>query len=73
VLPGAVAGKNDWGGNGYGGPCPPTGQTHRYYFKLYALNSTLALATGATKAQVETAMVGHILTQAQLMGRFTGP
>jgi Raf kinase inhibitor-like YbhB/YbcL family protein len=63
-----VKGKNDWDELGYGGPCPPSGD-HRYFFKLYALDTTLALAAGATRAQVEAAMSGHILGQAQLMGR----
>ena len=51
----------------YGGPCPPSG-THSYIFSLYALDSLLSLSEGATKAQVETAMQGHILQQVQLMG-----
>lgn len=62
-------GKNSWGRLGYGGPCPPGG-THRYFFKLYALDTTLSLQPGATKADVEKAMQGHILSQGQLMGRY---
>ena len=62
-------GRNGWGEIGYGGPCPPSG-THRYYFKLYALDTALDLAPGATKADVEQAMQGHILAQGQLMGRY---
>jgi hypothetical protein len=54
---------------GYGGPCPPRG-THRYYFKIYALDIKLSLESGATKAQVEDAMAGHILAEGQLMGRY---
>lgn len=66
---GALQGTNDFGRLGYGGPCPPRG-THRYYFKLYALDTMLPLNAGATKAQVEAAMTGHILARAQLMGKY---
>ena len=62
-------GKNDFGRLGYGGPCPPSG-THRYYFKLYALDTELGLDSGATRTQVEEAMQGHILTEGRLMGRY---
>ncbi len=63
-------GKNSSGNTQYDGPCPPSG-THRYFFKLYALDSTLSLAPGATQAQVLQAMQGHILAQAELMGTFS--
>ena len=63
-------GKNSWGDLRYGGPCPPSG-THRYYFKLYALDTTISLSPGATKEQVLKAMQGHILAQAELMGTFS--
>jgi Raf kinase inhibitor-like YbhB/YbcL family protein len=66
---GATHGTNDFGRLGYGGPCPPGG-THRYFFKLYALDTALGLESGATKAQVEAAMQGHVLAEAQLMGRY---
>jgi Raf kinase inhibitor-like YbhB/YbcL family protein len=66
---GAVHGKNDFGRLGYGGPCPPGG-THRYYFKLYALDTQLNLASGITKNQLLDAMEGHILAQGQLMGKY---
>ena len=65
-VPG-LQGSNDFHKNAWGGPCPPSG-THRYYFKLYALDSTLDLKEGATKEQLEGAMKGRTLTQAQLMG-----
>ena len=67
---GARQGRNDFGKIGYGGPCPPQGKPHRYFFKLYALDSKLNLKAGATKADVERAMKGHILAQAELMGRY---
>ena len=54
---------------GYGGPCPPGG-THRYFFKLYALDTVLDLEAGATKKALEEAMEGHVLAEGQLMGRY---
>jgi hypothetical protein len=69
-LGGAVQGKNDFKKIGYGGPCPPPGKPHRYFFKLYALDRPLALRAGATKDQVEQAMQGHIVATAQLMGTY---
>jgi hypothetical protein len=67
---GALQGRNDFGKIGYGGPCPPPGKPHRYFFKLYALDAKLNLKAGATKAEVERAMKGHILAQAELVGRY---
>lgn len=67
---GARQGRNDFPRIGYGGPCPPPGKPHRYYFKLYALDAKLDLQPGATKAGVERAMQGHILAQGELMGRY---
>lgn len=67
----AVAvGKNSSGNMRYDGPCPPSG-IHRYYFKLYALDSILDLSSGASKEQLLTAMKGHILAQGELMGTFS--
>jgi Raf kinase inhibitor-like YbhB/YbcL family protein len=63
-------GKNDWPKIGYGGPCPPSG-THRYYFKLYALDTKLNLKPGVTKEQLLQAMKGHILAETQLMGIYS--
>ncbi len=65
-----VSGKNSWGRNDYGGPCPPSG-THRYFFKLYALDAALDLSARADKQAVLAAMQGHILAQAELMGTFS--
>ncbi|MBN1202798.1 MAG: YbhB/YbcL family Raf kinase inhibitor-like protein [Anaerolineae bacterium] len=68
TLPeGTLEGVNSWGRRGYGGPCPPSG-THRYFFKLYALDTTLDLSAGAKKAAVIDAMEGHILAEGRLMG-----
>ncbi|PMB21640.1 hypothetical protein CEN40_23925 [Fischerella thermalis CCMEE 5205] len=70
TLPGGgVQGKNDFGQLGFGGPCPPSG-THRYFFKLYALDQILDLPPGASKADVIAAMEGHVLEAAELMGRY---
>jgi Raf kinase inhibitor-like YbhB/YbcL family protein len=66
---GAKHGKNDFRRFGYGGPCPPGG-THRYYFKVYALDSVLDLDPGITKADLVKAMQSHILAEGQLMGRY---
>ena len=67
-VPG-TQGKNSWGRQNYGGPCPPSG-THRYIFKLYALDTTLDLPEDAAKNTVERAMRGHILDEAQLIGLY---
>jgi len=63
-------GKNDFGKSGYGGPAPPSG-THRYFFKLYALDTTLNLPDTTTKADLESAMKGHVLSDAQFMGTYS--
>jgi len=71
TLPnGAKQGRNDFGQIGYGGPCPPPGKPHRYYFKLYALDTTLNLSAGKTKQQLLDAMNGHTLAEASLMGTY---
>jgi len=66
---GTLQGRSDFGRTGYGGPCPPSG-THRYFFKVYALDTVLALAPGATKQQLLSAMKGHILAQGELVGKY---
>ena len=69
-LPGGgLQGKNDFGQLGYRGPCPPSG-THRYYFYLYALNAELNLQPGASKDELESAIKGHVIEKAELMGRY---
>ena len=66
---GTREGKNDWKRTGYGGPCPPVGR-HRYFHKLYALDVTLPDLHEPTKAQLEAAMMGHIIAQAELVGTY---
>lgn len=71
ALPqGSQEGKNSWGWFEYGGPCPSRG-THRYFFKLYALNTTLDRVAGSSKAQLLKAMERHTLAQAELMGIYS--
>lgn len=67
---GSLQGTNSWGRLGYGGPCPPSG-THRYFFRLHALDSMLDLPTGARAPALVQAMSGHILAQVELMGFFS--
>jgi Raf kinase inhibitor-like YbhB/YbcL family protein len=62
-------GQNDWKRTGYGGPCPPIGQ-HRYFFKLYALDTMLPERDGLTKAELERTMDGHVLARAELVGKY---
>ena len=62
--------QNSWGRPGYGGPCPPGG-THRYFFKLYALDSQLEVAAGASKEELLRAMEGHILASTETMGVYS--
>jgi len=67
--PEGVHGRTGFGKLGYGGPCPPSG-THRYRFKLYALDAEIDLPQGSQKAELEAAMEGHVLAQAQLIGTY---
>lgn len=67
---GARQGINDFGRTGYGGPCPPGG-THRYYFKVYALDAMLNLPSSTRKSNLMAAVDGHILAQGQLMGKYS--
>ncbi|WP_395741729.1 YbhB/YbcL family Raf kinase inhibitor-like protein [Prosthecobacter sp.] len=71
ALPaGTQTGRNDSGGTSYDGPAPPPGGAHRYFFKLYALDSTLTLAPGSRKSALEKAMAGHVLAQGVWMGTY---
>lgn len=69
LPPGARQGQNDWRRTGYGGPCPPIGR-HRYFHKLYALDTVLPDLGQPTKGQLERAMRGHVLAEASLMGTY---
>jgi hypothetical protein len=71
ALPiGAAQGANDFPQIGYGGPCPPPGSAHRYYFKVYALDTVLELGSGARIRELTNSMEGHILAEGRLMGRY---
>jgi Raf kinase inhibitor-like YbhB/YbcL family protein len=70
AAPKGVHGTNDFGRSGYGGPCPPSG-THRYYFKIFALDRELDLPIGAKRGQLDAAMKGHMVGQGELMGRYS--
>lgn len=67
---GSRQGTTDFGRTGYGGPCPPRGKPHRYFFTIYALDNQLDLQAGASRKQVDSAMKGHVLAQGELMGKF---
>ena len=70
IAGGARQGMNDFPQTGYGGPCPPPGKPHRYYFRLYALDTTLNLRSPVRRGDVDDAMKGHVLAQTDLMGTF---
>src|SRR3954452_21504761 len=70
VPSGAAQGTNDFGRIGYGGPCPPSG-THRYVFRLLALDGPLELKNGARRAEFDKAIAGHVLGRTELMGRYS--
>lgn len=67
--PQGVVGKNSWGKNAWGGPCPPD-REHRYFFRLYALDAKLDLPPSSVKGDVQKAMRNHIIAEAELMGRY---
>lgn len=67
---GARQGRNGFRKIGYGGPCPPPGKPHRYFFKLYALDQKLDLRAGASKEELEKAMAGHTLAKAEIVGKY---
>ena len=66
---GALEGKTSFGNIGYGGPCPSRGE-HRYYFRLFALDVELAIARGNERSVIEQALIGHVLADSELMGRY---
>lgn len=70
IPQGSIEGRTSFGSIGYGGPCPPSG-SHRYFFKLYAVDKTLDLPSGATKAQVENAIKESIIEKSELMGVYS--
>ena len=70
LADGSLHGRNSWGKFGYGGPCPPGG-THRYFFKLYALDTLLEKEAGLTRSQVLKLMEGHVLAETHLMGTYS--
>ena len=69
VLKGGIHGKNDWGKAEYGGPCPPIGR-HRYFFKLYALDTELTGLSSPAKGDLERAMKGHVVDSGELIGTY---
>ncbi len=69
IPQGAISGRNSWNKTGYSGPCPPSG-THRYLFKLYALNTLLNLNSTASKNEVIEAMKGHVIANSELIGLY---
>ena len=69
-APKGAQGANDFGKSGYGGPCPPSG-THRYYFKVFALDRELDLPSGAKRGQLDAARKGHVVAQGDLIGRYS--
>jgi Raf kinase inhibitor-like YbhB/YbcL family protein len=70
IANGALQGINDFGNTGYGGPAPPPGKPHQYYFKLYALDAKLPAAAGLTKQQLLDAMKGHVVAEGAIMGTY---
>ena len=67
---GSTEGRNDFGSNGYRGPCPPPGSPHHYHFKLYALDTELTLRSGASESSFQDAIKGHVLASGELVDRF---
>jgi Raf kinase inhibitor-like YbhB/YbcL family protein len=70
LTDGAVQGTTSSGHSGYKGPMPPKGNAHHYYFRIYALDTVLSLPPSASRAELDTAMRGHVLSQGQLMGTY---
>ncbi|TSC60238.1 MAG: PEBP family protein [Parcubacteria group bacterium LiPW_15] len=70
---GAIQGRNDFGSSSYGGPCPPSGVTHSYHFKLYALDALLSLSTDSTVQDLEPEIEKHLIEKAELVGTYSRP
>lgn len=70
LADGSLQGMTDFASVGYGGPCPPPGKPHRYFFKIYAIDTILDLPSGASKEDVEAAMKGHIMAKGELIGKY---
>jgi hypothetical protein len=70
VLDGALQGRNDFKKIGYGGPCPPAGQRHRYFFRVYALDERPDLGASASRSDLLSAMEGHVVAEGHLMGTY---
>jgi Raf kinase inhibitor-like YbhB/YbcL family protein len=70
LADGSLQGMTDFGKAGYGGPCPPPGKPHRYFFKIYAIDKILDLPSNASKGEVEAAMKGHIIAKGELIGKY---
>jgi len=71
VLGNSIVGTNDYGNKEYDGPCPPVGETHKYYFRIYALDTTLDLGETAKRADLDSAMKGHIIAAGEISGLYT--
>lgn len=71
LSPTGMQGRNDFGDSGYGGPCPPRGSRHRYYFRLFALDTSLDLLPGATRQQVLDHLQDHVLAQTEFIGLYS--
>lgn len=69
-VPDAFIGKNDFGVEEYSGPCPPVGAVHKYYFRIYALDTVLSLPSGATRMDIEKAIKGHVIGRGELFGNY---
>lgn len=70
LASGAQQGRNDFGDVGYGGPCPPPGRPHRYFFRVFALDTQLTFPTAPSREQIDRAMRGHVLASGQIMGHY---
>jgi len=70
LADGTLQGRNSFGKIGYNGPCPPAGKPHRYFFRVYAVDKQLELGAGASRAELDLALKGHVLAEAEYMGTY---